>query len=115
MLAIIASLLLVTSACSSTVPAPAGTSPGTVATTGSNNVRNALSDPVILFGPEHAATVAAGGYSKTNVKEYLYEHARVPLECRLHGGALHAAAAAVNEAHFAQPPRRRGVDVLVDD
>ena len=52
---------------------------GTVATTGSNNVRNARSDPVILFGPEHAATVAAGGYSKTNVKEYLYEHARVPL------------------------------------
>ncbi|HLE81404.1 MAG TPA: hypothetical protein VJA25_08935, partial [Dehalococcoidia bacterium] len=38
MLAIIASLLLVTSACSSTVPAPAGTSPGTVATTVGSNL-----------------------------------------------------------------------------
>src|SRR3989304_8527842 len=38
MLAIIACLFLVTSACSSTVPAPAGTSPGTVATTVGSNL-----------------------------------------------------------------------------
>ena len=41
---------------------------GTLATTGSNNVRNAHSDPVILIGPEHAATIAAAGYSKQRVK-----------------------------------------------
>lgn len=52
---------------------------GTVATTGCNNVNNRLSEPVIVFCPEHAATVAAGGYSKQAVKEYLYERARVPL------------------------------------
>ena len=52
---------------------------GTVATTGVNNINNRLSEPVILFGPEHAATVASGGFSKQDVKEYLYEHARVPL------------------------------------
>ena len=44
-----------------------------------------------------------------------FEHARMPLECRLHGGALHAAAAAVNEPHFAQPPGRCGIDVFADD
>ncbi|MCA3100194.1 MAG: hypothetical protein INH00_20680 [Rhodocyclaceae bacterium] len=52
---------------------------GTVATTGVNNINNRLSEPVILFGPEHAATVAKSGFSKQDVKEYLYEHARVPL------------------------------------
>jgi hypothetical protein len=52
---------------------------GTVATTGVNNINNRLSEPVIMFCPEHAATVADGGYSKNDVKQYLYEHARVPL------------------------------------
>ena len=52
---------------------------GTVATTGSNNVRNAQSDPVILVGPEHAATIAADGYSKRDVKRYLFEQARIPI------------------------------------
>ena len=52
---------------------------GTVATTGVNNINNRLSEPVIMFCPEHVATVAGGGYSKRDVKEYLYRHARVPL------------------------------------
>jgi hypothetical protein len=52
---------------------------GTIATTGSNNVRNVHSDPVVLIGPEHAATIASGGYSKEQVKTYLFEHTRVPL------------------------------------
>ena len=51
---------------------------GTVAITGANNLYYA-SQPVIAFGPEHAATVAAGGYSKADVKRFLYENARVPL------------------------------------
>jgi len=51
---------------------------GTVAITGSNNPYYA-GEPLIAFGPEHAATVAAGGYSKADVKRYILEHATVPL------------------------------------
>ena len=51
---------------------------GTVAITGSNNPYYA-GEPLIAFGPEHAATVAAGGYSKADVKRHIFEHATVPL------------------------------------
>jgi len=51
---------------------------GTVATTGSNNPYYA-SDPVLLLSPEHAATIAGDGFSKQAVKEFIFEHARVPL------------------------------------
>jgi hypothetical protein len=51
---------------------------GTVATTGQNNAHHA-SDPFVVFGPEHAATVAAEGLSKQDVKRYLYENARIAL------------------------------------
>ncbi len=34
---------------------------------------------MLAFGPEHAATVASDGYSKADVKRYLFEHARLPL------------------------------------
>lgn len=52
---------------------------GTLAITGANDVNYPLAEPVLLMCPEHAATVAAGGYSKQDVKQYVYEHARVPL------------------------------------
>jgi len=51
---------------------------GTMATTGSNNAYYA-SQPVLAFGPEHAATVAAGGFSKADVKQWLYDHATLPM------------------------------------
>lgn len=51
---------------------------GTIASTGQNNTYYA-SEPVVLLSPEHAATIAGDGYSKQAVKEYLFEHARVPL------------------------------------
>jgi len=51
---------------------------GTVATTGCNNAHHE-SRPVIAFCPEHAATVAGGGFSKSDVKEYLYQNAQIPL------------------------------------
>ena len=35
--------------------------------------------PAFVFGPEHAATIAKDGYSKADVKKYLFEHGRVPL------------------------------------
>ena len=51
---------------------------GTVATTGANNLYFDGA-PLFVFGPEHAATIARDGYSKADVKKYLYEHGRVPL------------------------------------
>ena len=51
---------------------------GTVATTGQNNAHHA-SDPFVVFGPEHAATIAAEGLSKQDVRRYLYENARIAL------------------------------------
>ncbi len=51
---------------------------GTMAITGSNNAYYA-GQPVLAFGPEHAATVAAGGMSKADVKRWLFEHATLPL------------------------------------
>ena len=52
---------------------------GTMATVGVQDVHHPRAEPVLLFCPEHAATVAKDGVSKQDVKQYLYEHARVPL------------------------------------
>ena len=51
---------------------------GTMATTGSNNAYYA-GQPVLAFGPEHAATVAAGGMTKMDVKRWLFDHATLPM------------------------------------
>jgi len=51
---------------------------GTAATTGTNDIAYA-GEPVIAFSPEHAATIAGGGYTKTDAKRFLCEHAWVPL------------------------------------
>lgn len=51
---------------------------GTMATTGSNNAYYA-GQPVLAFGPEHAATAASGGMTKRDVKQWLYDHATIPL------------------------------------
>ena len=51
---------------------------GTMAITGSNNAYYA-GQPVLAFGPEHAATAASGGMSKRDVKQWLYDHATLPL------------------------------------
>lgn len=51
---------------------------GTMAITGSNNAYYA-GQPVLAFGPEHAATVAAGGMSKADAKRWLYDHATLPM------------------------------------
>jgi hypothetical protein len=51
---------------------------GTVAITGSNNAHHE-SRPVIALCPEHAATIAGSGFSKSDVKKYLHENARIPL------------------------------------
>ena len=51
---------------------------GTLATTGNNDVYYDA-EPLIVFGPEHAKTVAAAGWSKVDVRRFIYEQAQIPL------------------------------------
>jgi hypothetical protein len=51
---------------------------GTMATTGNNDVYYD-SEPLLVMGPEHAKTVADGGFSKVAAKRFLQEHATLPL------------------------------------
>lgn len=51
---------------------------GTMTTTGSNNAYYP-GQPCLAFGPEHAQTVAGGGFSKAQVKAWLFEHATLPM------------------------------------
>lgn len=51
---------------------------GTMATTGTNDIYY-TSQPVVVMGPEHAKTVADGGYSKADAKRFLQERATLPL------------------------------------
>jgi hypothetical protein len=60
---------------------------GTAATLGSNvGWYFAQSQLLIVLGPEHAATIAADGFSRADVQRYLWEHARIPLRRRKLGG-----------------------------
>ena len=52
---------------------------GTAATTGSNNIYLG-GQPVVILGPEHAATIAGSGWSKAELKRRLWETARVRLD-----------------------------------
>jgi hypothetical protein len=51
---------------------------GAMGQAGSNNLLG-RGWPLLCLGPEHAATIARDGYSKKQVKEFLFEHARFPL------------------------------------
>ncbi|MBM4439830.1 MAG: hypothetical protein FJ027_05395 [Candidatus Rokubacteria bacterium] len=51
---------------------------GAMGQAGSNNLLG-RGWPLLSFGPEHAATVAKEGFTKQQVKEFLFEHARYPL------------------------------------
>ena len=52
---------------------------GTAAAVGSNNATYMTGEVMIALGPEHAATVAADGFSKQDVKSFIFDHARVPI------------------------------------
>jgi len=52
---------------------------GTLATTGNNDVYYSRAQPLVIFGPEHARTVAGDGFTKADVKRFIFEHARLPL------------------------------------
>jgi hypothetical protein len=46
--------------------------------------------PVVVLGPEHAAEIAAAGFGRKEIKEYIFRHARMPpgqLRDRGHWGA----------------------------
>jgi hypothetical protein len=63
---------------STTAEGIATTVAGTAATLGHNNVYLG-GEPLIALGPEHAATVAASGWSKADFKRAVWERARVPV------------------------------------
>jgi peroxiredoxin len=44
-------------------------------------------EAMLIVSPEHAATLAADGFSKANVREFLFEHTGVPLRAFDHQGA----------------------------
>ncbi len=50
----------------------------TMAQPGSNNALFFTGEPVVMLCPEHAATIARDGFSKEQVKEFLFENARFP-------------------------------------
>ena len=51
---------------------------GAMGQAGSNNLLRHGS-PLLTLGPEHAATIARDGFSKQDVKQFIFEHARFPL------------------------------------
>jgi len=52
---------------------------GTLAAVGSNNAFFIGGEPLLILGPEHAATIARDGFSKNDVKAFLFENARIPV------------------------------------
>lgn len=53
---------------------------GSLANPASNNAIYWRGEVVVALGPEHAATIAREGYSKSDVKKLVYEKAWIPLE-----------------------------------
>ena len=51
---------------------------GTMVAVGANDVYYEA-QPLVVMGPEHAKTVAGGGFSKTATKRFLHEHAHLPM------------------------------------
>ena len=50
---------------------------GAMGQAGSNNIL-ARGEPILVFGPEHAATVAAEGWDRPRIQSYIFENARYP-------------------------------------
>ena len=51
-----------------------------MATLGSNNAPVSSAEFFVVLGPEHAAMIAAAGWTRRDVQSYLYETARLPAE-----------------------------------
>ncbi len=51
---------------------------GSMATMGNNNIISQRGEPILALGPEHASTIARDGFSKSDVKAFIHEKARIP-------------------------------------
>jgi len=49
-----------------------------IATQGNNNILYQSGEPLLIPAPEHARILANSGYSKAQLKEYIYQNARIP-------------------------------------
>lgn len=58
----------------------------TAATMGMNNLYLNDTEMLVVLGPEHAHTIAADGWSKQDVQQFLFHAARVPLQRAKMGG-----------------------------
>ena len=52
---------------------------GAMAVTGANNAYTG-GETLLALGPEHAATMAADGFTKADIRDWLHRRARIPLE-----------------------------------
>ncbi len=52
---------------------------GAIAVTGANNAYTG-GETLLALGPEHASTIAKDGFGKKEIREWLHQHARIPLE-----------------------------------
>jgi len=52
---------------------------GTLISTGSNDIYYPDAMPLVVMGPEHAATIANDGISKRAAKQFIAQHATLPL------------------------------------
>lgn len=50
-----------------------------MATLGSNNAPVSSAEWFVFLGPEHAAQIAAAGYTREDVQRFFFEHARLPM------------------------------------
>lgn len=51
---------------------------GTLACQGNNNIIFQIGEPVVVLGPEHAHTIAKDGFTKKDVKEFLFQKVKLP-------------------------------------
>ena len=81
---------------------------GTAAITGSNNLYLG-GEPLIVLGPEHAATAASSGWSKDDFRRAVWEQARVPL-ARLSPENIERFSTVYPEGFKDRPPDDAGAD-----
>lgn len=53
---------------------------GTIATAGTNCLYLGGGDGFLFLGPEHANQIAAGGFTRSDVQEFIFQHARTSID-----------------------------------
>jgi hypothetical protein len=51
----------------------------TMATAGNNNFMFFSGEPVLMLGPEHAAAIAGDGFTKEQIRDFIFQNARLPI------------------------------------